>query len=495
MATTNYSPGTVIASDWLNDVDAHAYDQVTGSHAAENVSFKQTGSSVTTSVGAKLNEIVSVKDFGAVGDGVTNDTAAFAAAMAAIASAGGTLVLEKATYLLNGGTASADGYKNGVLAPFLQANPDATKRIVVEGNGAVLKCGANSMVLFRVSRNDVELRNLTLDYNGKTSIILCGVVPEDMTQTTTLVSQQHVTLTNVDRIIGSGVDGLVFQPGPAVGASDSGCFYHNVFGGVSNAANGDGGRHVHFKKNANWATRNIKNTRINFYGHKCLRGNAGYHGEAVAELLLSGCNEELIDDTNTPLTTPTARYFTNDCANVQFVGGYSEACSASVEGFTVNGVVSSFGYVPASGGLATFKPYVDSYADGVNEGVWTPVLNSSGGGAEGAGSSSGYWRKQGKVLTFSGEINVAKGTLAAGNLSVSGLPFVVRSSGPGLSTISANWSGLTLAANYTHVGAIITGATITLRKNGTAGVNTSNLTLGECGDPVQITFHGSYVTA
>jgi polygalacturonase len=50
MATTNFVSGTVVESSWLNDVDDGIY--------------------------RKLAETVSVKDFGATGDGTTDDTAA-----------------------------------------------------------------------------------------------------------------------------------------------------------------------------------------------------------------------------------------------------------------------------------------------------------------------------------------------------------------------------------------------------------------------------------
>ncbi len=51
----------------------------------------------------KLNDTVSVKDFGAVGDGVTDDTTAIQAAINSMSSTGGRVFFPSGTYLVNSG--------------------------------------------------------------------------------------------------------------------------------------------------------------------------------------------------------------------------------------------------------------------------------------------------------------------------------------------------------------------------------------------------------
>lgn len=83
MADTNFVPGTVVTSEWLNDTNAITYGlgSTASGKGAEMVAFKQSGTgAVDRTVSDKLREFVSVKDFGAVGDGVTDDTAAVTAA-------------------------------------------------------------------------------------------------------------------------------------------------------------------------------------------------------------------------------------------------------------------------------------------------------------------------------------------------------------------------------------------------------------------------------
>lgn len=74
-----------------------------GGLAAGQVSYNQGGlGAVNRTVKAKLQEFVSVKDFGAVGDGVTDDTAAIQAAIDAVVTAGGGKVfVPRGKYLVS----------------------------------------------------------------------------------------------------------------------------------------------------------------------------------------------------------------------------------------------------------------------------------------------------------------------------------------------------------------------------------------------------------
>jgi hypothetical protein len=81
------------------------YDNITGINGtgiatnASAVTYDPAGlSAVATTVQAKLREYVSVMDFGAVGDGVTNDTAAFQSA----ANIGGNIYVPNGTYKIVG---------------------------------------------------------------------------------------------------------------------------------------------------------------------------------------------------------------------------------------------------------------------------------------------------------------------------------------------------------------------------------------------------------
>jgi len=93
---------------WIGATDAQsAFEEVVNDLAASSgtslVGHIQSGSgAVARTVQAKLRETVSVKDFGAVGDGVTDDTAAIQAAIDAVfAAGGGDIFLPAGVYLVS----------------------------------------------------------------------------------------------------------------------------------------------------------------------------------------------------------------------------------------------------------------------------------------------------------------------------------------------------------------------------------------------------------
>lgn len=67
---------------------------------------------VNRPINEKLQEIVSVKDFGAVGDGSVDDTAAIQAAITAVATQGGTVYVPAGTYLITSTVTIAKSFTN-----------------------------------------------------------------------------------------------------------------------------------------------------------------------------------------------------------------------------------------------------------------------------------------------------------------------------------------------------------------------------------------------
>jgi polygalacturonase len=97
IATYDFVPGTYSASDFANTTDPAKGDALVGFRQS-NSSGNLTGATGRT-VHQKLQESVSVKDFGATGDGVTDDTAAIQAAVTA--SIGNALYVPSGTYLIS----------------------------------------------------------------------------------------------------------------------------------------------------------------------------------------------------------------------------------------------------------------------------------------------------------------------------------------------------------------------------------------------------------
>lgn len=127
---------------------------------AINVSFTPAGSgAVTTNVAAKLNEWLSVKDFGAIGDGVANDTAAITLAVSYMTSTGNSVYVPPGTYLTDPFSINSQVYAG--QANFIGCDRE---RCIIKrrtsGAGAFVTYGSASGTVFQ---SGVGFVHLTID--------------------------------------------------------------------------------------------------------------------------------------------------------------------------------------------------------------------------------------------------------------------------------------------------------------------------------------------
>ena len=326
------------------------------------------------SLANRANDIVSVLDFGAVGDGVTDDRAAFQAAVTAVIAAGrGTVYVPDGTYLING-TASADSILNGVLFPW-DNNYDLRPYVRIVGDGGVtIKAGSNGMAVFRVSTTFVEISNICIDGNGKTNVTGIGVWPENTGNVTLTapVSQSYFVSNSVT--IKNCHIGMDFQPGVTDTSNrQSGCFYHSVYNYHGNTNT----QHLVFSYPYDYNTTPTAfnqnyTTRSAFYNCSFVNGNVGIYAKGVGDIYFYNTNVELINSTSAargtaPLATPTGLYVSSQgtfAKLVQMYGGYIEVCTETIYNGRTNGV-QTVGTIYTAPTTGNFRNIVKLDRDGM----------------------------------------------------------------------------------------------------------------------------------
>jgi len=153
--------------------------------------FEQTGSTtVNRPFNQKLQEIVSVKDFGAVGDGTTNDGAACQLAINSLTT-GGILYFPAGTYLITEDTVLTVAVANTHIE-----GKGATLKIsgaIAGSNANMISLNANNTSINGLSFTSVTDTNVTAPTNGnafsyktKTTAIAIGAYTEVTVENTTL---------------------------------------------------------------------------------------------------------------------------------------------------------------------------------------------------------------------------------------------------------------------------------------------------------------------
>ena len=123
--------------------------------SVSNSSDATTTRAVTVPAPDKSGQLVNVKDYGATGDGVTNDTAAFNKALASLATAaGGRCLVPKGTYLIS-----------AVTNPAIASHVSSNVHLVGEAHGAsILKIAGRPAGNFLFcSGENWSVENLTID--------------------------------------------------------------------------------------------------------------------------------------------------------------------------------------------------------------------------------------------------------------------------------------------------------------------------------------------
>jgi len=123
------------------------------------IGFKQAGTNaVARSAQDKMRESVSVKDFGAIGDGVADDTAAIQAAI----DTGSSVFIPSGTYKT---TSSLNVTTNNQ-----QITGGGNAKIVGSYEQDPVSPNANESMIFVDGADNVTIKNITLEYTGTFSV-------------------------------------------------------------------------------------------------------------------------------------------------------------------------------------------------------------------------------------------------------------------------------------------------------------------------------------
>jgi len=146
------------ATQYAGDADQNLRNDLAAATGSSLVGFQQAGSgTVLRATQAKLRETVSVKDFGAVGDGVTDDTAAVQAAVTYVVGRGGGKIY-----------APAGKYRISDTIDFYAGSPARVTGVSFEGEagiagesgngaGTIFEWhGANDRPVFKATGNSIR---------------------------------------------------------------------------------------------------------------------------------------------------------------------------------------------------------------------------------------------------------------------------------------------------------------------------------------------------
>lgn len=263
-----------------------------------------------------------VRAYGAVGDGVTDDSSAFnSAVQAAISAGGGTVVVPRGTYVVETEVLVDDTFSE-------------TSGVFISGDGinaTNIVAGADNINIIHWSGNYGGIDGVGLDGNGYTGVSGLRLTPVDESQTSTLVHQDYNQFRNMR--IEDCSEGIVLQCGPYVGSSVSGCYF-NTFSSIYIQRCTRG---IYFKDGPNALSSG--SNRNQFFGCRIgLSMNTGIQIDCGGTNSFFGCSIEEVSAGTSPNATPTgikilatAPVGTRGNGNNMFYGLMIEACTRDLD--------------------------------------------------------------------------------------------------------------------------------------------------------------------
>lgn len=183
------------------------WDHVAPTTIATNaslVTYTPTPGSVTRTVANRLNDVLNVKNFGAIGDGVTDDTTAITAAINA--AMGKTLFFPSGTYVLASNT-------------FRQIQITLADNVELVGDKATIRCiptSAHVAQMLFVNPNGYTVQVSGLDFDANNSALTCLQIENFVVQGGYSIYIDRCSFRNTYGVVG-GVSGFVTNTGLWIG--------------------------------------------------------------------------------------------------------------------------------------------------------------------------------------------------------------------------------------------------------------------------------------
>jgi hypothetical protein len=375
----------LISREWFRFFN-YVYEQLgagTGyAQSSADVSYDEGGTgAVLRSVQNKLRESVSVKDFGAVGDGVTDDTAAIQAAVnAVVAAGGGTLYFPSGKYLI--GTTVSIG-TSGVWLEGAGSGEGGTWIVNGTLNAAAIQFGNGSTFIFHngISRIFFGQKSGTTPVAGN-----CGVKfnkTSNLIVNDILIAPYPIAL--YDGIVFSGVGQSQVSNIKVQGCLNNGvvlgndCFdvYFTQSRSDSNANNG-------------WDIKysnGLYFTNCTAYSNNVNAWNVGSSGGApyiTNNLFFVNCVGDTSGNDNWYIESINSFYLANCWASSQ----KSKTVNTNAAGFMFYGSANTNGNLVNCSALfnnGTGLRFYNSKFINVIGGQWGSLINGNGQGGYGAG--------------------------------------------------------------------------------------------------------------